>query len=267
MPRSPLKNTRIVSLTPSITETLYALGLDEVLVGVTDSCDFPANVAEKPHVASWFDPDIDKIIDLGANLVFGLKRAHSRLSPQLERRGVRVVLYDPRTMDEVFEDMKHTARLLEAEKDVERLIAGLRSRLSVLDGKVSRIPPEKRTTVARVLEWDGEELIVAGPGSFQYDVITRGGGRNVTGGTTEAYPRISFQRFAKLNPEMFFFCGTDKRFLDMILSHPLWNRLRAVKSGKVHQFPCNLTCRTGPRIVDMAELLYDTLYSEREQGE
>ena len=76
---------RIVSLTPSITETIFALGAGRRVVGITDSCDFPPEVRAKPHVCSWFDPDMDRILDLEPDLVLGLATAHQRLVPVFKR--------------------------------------------------------------------------------------------------------------------------------------------------------------------------------------
>src|SRR5210317_1059008 len=91
---------RIVSLTPSITETLFALEAGDRLVGVTDACDFPPEANSKSHVCSWFDPDMDRINSLEPDLVLGLSAAHNKLEPLLNDRGIRLVLFNPATVDE-----------------------------------------------------------------------------------------------------------------------------------------------------------------------
>jgi iron complex transport system substrate-binding protein len=136
----------------------------------------------------------------------------------------------------------------------------LRERLSRLEEKVARIPVSQRPTVSRVLDIDGGEIIVAGPKSFQYDVIAHGGGCNVSGEIAESYPRVAFERFVDWDPEVVFFCGYDRTFIDRLCADDQWRRLQAVRARRVYQFDCALTCRTGPRIVDMAELLFTTLY-------
>ena len=118
-------------------------------------------------------------------------------------------------------------------------------------------------TTARVLDLRNDRLIVAGPLSFQYDVIARGGGLNVSGHLHEAYPKVSFARFCQWDPEMVFFCGSDRAFIPRLANDPNWRLLQAVQTGRLYQFDCGLTCRTGPRIVDMTELLFETLYETR----
>ena len=129
-----------------------------------------------------------------------------------------------------------------------------------MDRKVAKIPDKKRLTVCRVLDLEGNKLIVAGPLSFQYDVISRAGGLNVTGGYPDAYPKVHWTQFRHWDPEVVFFCGYDRQFIPRLEAHSKWQSLKAVKSRRLYQFDCALTCRTGPRIVDMAELLFKTLY-------
>ena len=77
---------RIVSLTPSITEVLFALGAGDRLVAVTDACDYPPEANTKSHVCSWFDPDIDRIANLKPDIVIGLETAHHGLAPLLKNQ-------------------------------------------------------------------------------------------------------------------------------------------------------------------------------------
>jgi len=91
---------RIISLTPSLTEILFALELKHRIAGVTDSCDYPAQVKNWPDVGCWFDPDQDKIWSLKPDLVLGLQSAHLALKSRIESRGIPVLLVNPATVDE-----------------------------------------------------------------------------------------------------------------------------------------------------------------------
>jgi iron complex transport system substrate-binding protein len=252
---------RIVSLTPSITETLFALGVEDRLVGVTDACDYPPDANSKPHVCSWFDPDMDRISDLEPNLVLGLSTAHIRLKPLLKDKGIKLVLFNPATVQETLADISHLGVLLGIVEAAESLVEGLQIRMGKLSVQVAQINPEARLTVSRVLDIDGEQVIVAGPKSFQYDVIKQAGGINITTDINEAYPTVSFQNFKTWDPDMIFLCGTDLSYISRLQDDLQWQSLAAIRNGKIHQFDCGLTCRTGPRIVDMAELLFQTLYA------
>lgn len=252
--------TRLISLTPSITETICALGAGKRLAGVTDACDYPPEVNTKPHVCSWFAPDMDRLLALEPDLVLGLASAHAGLVPVLQEKDIHTVLFDPQTIADVLADIGHLGELLSAEDAAQSLVEKLRQRLAKLDAAVRQIPPEERLTVARVLDADKDELIVAGPRSFQYDVIGRAGGINVTTSYDAAYPRVSFIRLKEWDPAMIFICGTDANYISRLKADPQWQTLAAVREDMLYQFDCGLTCRTSPRIVDMAELLFRTLY-------
>jgi len=123
---------RIVSLTPSLTETLFALELDDRVVGVTDSCDYPAAVRDRPHVACWFDPDLEKLVALKPNLVLGLQTAHKQIKLKLESEGIRVILVNPITVDEAITDIARLGAMLGVHRPSEILVELL---LNTLDEK------------------------------------------------------------------------------------------------------------------------------------
>lgn len=252
---------RIISLTPSITETLFSLGVDDRVVGVTDACDYPPDANSKSHVCSWFDPDMDRITALNADLVLGLTTAHSRLEPFLQANGIRLILLNPATVKDVLADIISLGSLLGVSEVAESLVKGLQRRLEKLTEQVQQIKTEARLTVSRVLDINGEQLIVAGPKSFQYDVIKHAGGINVTTDIDATYPTVSFERFKKWDPDMIFLCGSDQSYISRLRADPYWQSLQAIRNEKIHLFDCGLTCRTGPRIIDMAELLFQTLYA------
>jgi len=252
---------RIISLTPSITEALFSLEVEHRVVGVTDACDYPPGANSKSHVCSWFDPDIDRIVDLKPDLVIGLETAHHRLVPFLKARGIRLILFNPITVAGALVDIISLGTLLDISEAAELLVNSLKHRMKKLAAQVEQIQPEARLTVSRVLDIDGEQLIVAGPKSFQYDVIKQAGGINVTSAINEAYPTVSSKHFETWDPGMIFLCGSDLSYISRLQADPQWQSLAAIRNGKIHQFDCGLTCRTGPRIVDMAELLFQTLYA------
>ena len=253
--------SRIVSLTPSITETLFALGVEDRIVGVTDACDYPPAANSKAHVCSWFDPAIERITDLKPDIVMGLETAHHRLLPKFKTGNIRLVLFNPATVADALADMISLGSLLGIPEVADSLEKGLKHRMEELAAQVTQIRLEARLSVSRILDIDDEQLIVAGPKSFQYDVIKQAGGINVSIGINEAYPTVSFQRFKTWDPDMIFLCGSDNNYISRLQAAPRWQSLSAIRNGNVHLFDCGLTCRTGPRIVDMAELLFRTLYA------
>lgn len=255
---------RIISLAPAITEIIFALDSAARLVGVTDSCDYPDAANKIPNIGCWFEPDIEKLVALEPDLVLGLETAHQRLQPELDGKRIHLVLVNPISIDAALEVMLKFGELLDASGAAEICVNNLRARLTVLDRKVAKIPDEKRISACRVLDFAENQLIVAGPLSFQFDVISRAGGLNVTGQYRSAYPKVTWRQFGQWDPDMIFFCGYDRQFIPRLKTDPKWRPLKAVRNCRLYQYDCGLTCRTGPRIVDMAELLFSTLYENQE---
>jgi len=260
MPDKETASQRIISLTASLTEILFALKLGHRVVGVTDSCDYPPEVKDLPNVACWFDPDIEKLSALKPDLVLGLQTAHQHLKPALESQGIHFILVNPLSVAGAIADIARIGEILGAHGVSQRLISNLHTRLSAIDARVGKIAGESRQTACRILDMDDGRFHVAGPLSFQYDIISRAGGQNVTCSKNEAYPKITLRELREWNPQVIFNCGFDLNALTGIADKPEWQSLQAVQSGSVFTFDCALTCRTGPRIVDMVELLFKTLY-------
>jgi iron complex transport system substrate-binding protein len=257
---------QIISLTPSLTEILFALQAADRVVGVTDSCDYPAQVKNRPDVGCWFDPDLDKILALEPDLVLGLHSAHLELKSKLESRDIPVLLVNPVTVDEAITDIDRIGQILGSQEVSKNIVDGLCARLSKINTKVRTIDHESRLSACRILDLEGDRLHVAGPLSFQYDIIARAGGCNVSASIQEAYPRITFGCLLEWNPQVIFNCGFNIRSAPAFVDRPEWDQLRAVQSGQVFTFDCGLTCRTGPRIVNMVELLFTTFYGDTKQN-
>jgi iron complex transport system substrate-binding protein len=254
---------RIVSLAPAITEIIFALSSEARLVGVTDSCDYPVAAIQIPNVACWFEPDLEKLIALEPDLVLGLETAHQRLQPELDDKRIHLILVNPTSVDTALGVMLELGALLDVSRAAETCVHNLRTRLTVLAHKVAEIPDEKRITVCRVLDWVDDQLIVAGPLSFQFDVISKAGGLNVTGQHRSAYPKVTWHQLEQWDPDLIFFCGSDRQFIPRLKTDSKWLALKAGKTGRLYQYDCGLTCRAGPRIVEMTELLFNTLYENQ----
>ncbi len=263
MPDTESTPERIISLTPSLTETLFALNSGDRVCGVTDSCDFPAEVNNRSNVACWFDPDLEKMFRLKPDLVVGLETAHARLKPEIEASGIPVLLVNPATVDDAIADIARIGKMLDAQETAEKIVADLQSRLAAVGARAKSIVRSEKLTACRILDMDDGRLHVAGPRSFQYDIITRAGGINVTGDIPEAYPSVTLSQLREWDPRVIFNCGFNLVTNPGLAGKQQWQSLDAVRANRVFTFDCGLTCRTGPRIVDMVELLFKTLYPEK----
>jgi len=254
------RSSRLISLAASITEILFALNMGGRVVGVTDTCDYPTEVLNLPNIGCWFEPNLEILKKLKPDLVIGLETAHRELDAPLKEAGIGLKLINPTSVDQAMDKITELGCLLGA-TDAGVVVNELKDRLEALDEAVAKISLGNRLTACRILEFDGECVYVAGPLSLQYDIITRADGINVTKDLDEAYPRIPLEQLGELDPGLIFYCGYNMEYLGKMMQNPFWCSMRAVEAGRIHRFPCELTCRFGPRIVDMTELLHQTMYS------
>jgi ABC-type Fe3+-hydroxamate transport system substrate-binding protein len=264
LPIAPVRATtpaRIVSTSPSITETLFALGLGDRVVGVSTFCRFPPAVLKLPKVGTFLKPDAELIAGLRPDLVF----VH-QLSTGIDRRlmslGIPFVVVDRGTLASVFSSIRQIAQAAGEPARGASLVAEIEQRLE----QVRR--GGDRGAHPRVLFIIGRnpgtltDLVAVGSGSYINDLIEIAGGRNVLAhkGQPE-YPRISMETVLRLDPEVIVdtvdMGETDaERRLRGPINERLWSAygtLTAVRTHRVHADSTDALVVPGPRVVDAAE--------------
>ena len=132
---------RIVSHVPSITETLFALGLEEKVVGVSDYCDYPEEAGLKPKVGNYFDPSIERIVEQNPDLV--LTDGHSQNINQLDSLGIKYMVIQPEDIDGVFKDIELLGKVTGTEKAAEKLIRDMQKAMASVSDRVKDAPGVK----------------------------------------------------------------------------------------------------------------------------
>lgn len=243
---------RIICLAPTQTEIVAALGAARDLLGVSEDCDFPESVRSFPRFGSWYSPDIKAILDAGPDLVLTFGSHQEEVRDILEDSGLRVYHSEPPTIQASLETFREIAALIRRQENCLRLIDSMEERLAAIKTSLEPAAALKRPSVFRIMNWD--PLITAGPGAFQHDVIEFAGGRNTAGDGPAPYFVCDPELIRSKDPEIIFFCEPWIRA--KLLEDPEWAKVSAVKNGRIFIFDCGLTCRSGPRIVDMAEGLH-----------
>ena len=247
--RAATEVRRIVSLAPSTTEILYALGVGDRLVGVDQYSDWPPEAQKVPRVGSDLSPSVERILGLRPDVVFIATSANSRELPaELERLGVRVVISHVETLDDLWRDIGVTADAVGRHDAGAALVSTLRARVAATHARVAALPPVK----AMVVVW-ADPLTVVGGHSFVDDAIRAAGGDNIAGDSPQPYPQYSVERMVARAPEVIV-VGSHKAgtTLTPLTAHA---SVPAVKNGRVHAIDGDLLFRPGPRIVDGIELL------------
>ena len=254
--------TRIVSLVPSVTESVYALGGQARLVGRSDWCDHPPAAREKPSVGGMINPSIEMIVALKPDLVFATDEGNREETiVQLRRLGIPIYLVHAHRVDQMLDMVTRVAGLIERREAAAPLVAAIRRRIDSVRARVAPLPTPR---VLYVL-WP-EPLIVPGRASHLTELIELAGGRSITAGEGDSYVRFSLEAAVARAPEVIVLADHSATGTAAGRQAPeKWQRLTsvpAIKAGRLHSIDLSILHRYGPRVADGLELLARIIHPE-----
>lgn len=248
----------IVSLAPSITEILFALGLGDKVAGVTEFCNYPPEAQAKPKVGGYADVNIEKLLSLNPDLVLVSSIHMSQVLPELEKLGLTAAVIDAHDIPQVLESIMLVGKMTGKEKEAEALVAEMQKRI---DAVARAVEGRKKPRVFWELSSD---LWTVGPGSFVHDIIVRAGGENIA--TGQPYLQITSEAIISADPEVIILAdhpyGEDA---GTVAKRPGWDKITAVKEGRIielTQEQVDIVSRPGPRVVDALELVAKILHPD-----
>ena len=258
LPASPL---RIVSLAPSLTETIYALGLQDRLVGDTDFCDYPPEARKKPKVGGIINPNLEEIASLHPDLVL-VTKSINRLDTVRALNTLGISSYaatDPHTVAEIISSTQKLADVLGASDAGKSLGEKLQGRLAALQAKLAGVPPRRVLFIV----WT-EPLISAGRNTFIADALRKAGGVSIVE-STQDWPQMSLEEVVHLQPDYLVFAASHSesaaRDFDALVTRPGWRLLDAVRHRRFAVIS-DAVNRPAPRIVSAIEELARQLHPE-----
>jgi len=255
---------RIVSTSPSITESLFALGLGDRVVGVSSYCRYPPAVLKLAKIGSFIKPDAEKIALLRPDLVVVQKAKSAQPLPgRLAALGIKYLEVEPGSLADVYSTIQDIGRATGVPDRAQRVIADIRKRLDAIHAEA---PNRSRPTVLLIVGRDPgllSNLIGVGPGAYLDELIEIAGGRNVLADSKVAYPRISMETVVRTDPEVILDAGAmgttqnDGTKGENELKQPwlLHRELRAVRNGLVFGLTSEALVVPGPRVVDAVEII------------
>jgi len=260
---SAQKSLRVISLAPSTTEILFALGLDKEIVAVSRSCNYPPQALSKEKVGTFSDPDIEKILSLKPDLIFctGLKQA--AVVAKLRQLGLRVCVSDPANFDELFQSIKEIAILTGRSVQGNRLIAEMRSTIKEIKDKVKKAALTKPLRVYIEI-WHGP-LVTAGKNSFISEILQIAGAVNIADNCAKSYFDITAEEVIASDPQAIIVAYMDNRDAKAELARrPGWKNITAVKNGCVYNdINSDIFLRPSPRLAQGLKEIYKRLYAEK----
>lgn len=255
---------KVVSLAPSNTEILFAVGAGAQTIGRDEFSDYPEAAKSLPSVGgSNGNYSVEQIAALKPDLVLAAEINTPEQVKALTDVGLTVYyLSNPKTLEDLYTNIETVAKLTGHEADGAPLVASLQARVAAVDAKIA--PLSARPTVFYEIDAsDPAKPYSAGPGTFVDLLISRAGGANLVdlAGIRDAYPQVSLEQVVSTNPTIILLgdaaYGTTPA---SVAQRPGWNTIAAVQSNQVFAFDDNLVSRPGPRLVDGLEALAKLLH-------
>ncbi len=250
----------VVSLAPSITEIVFAIGEGGRLKGVTQHCDFPAAAQSLPKVGSYVHLDLERIVALKPDLCIAVRDGNPRSAvDRLVALGIPVYAVDPRNLDTVVDTVLEIGQLLNATPKAQYLAKGMRARIDRVKTRVAGA----QSTPGVFFQIGLVPIVSVGSNTLIHELITVAGGRNLADGPT-SYPRFSKEQVLALQPEIVIITSmTREQDLDPVKDE--WERfhsLPAVRNKRIFIVDANLFDRPTPRLIDGLETLAGIIHPE-----
>ena len=272
-PLRPAQSARIVSTFPSVTETLFALGAGDRVVGVSNYCRYPPAVLSLPKVGTFIKPDPEKIALLRPDLVI-IDKSATGLAERLTALGIHHAGVKLGSLAEVYSMIRDIGAAIGSPERAEKLNASIGSRLNTIRRETGH---SRRPSVLIVIGRTPGQLtglIAVGPAAYLGEELEIAGGRNVLTETAIDYPHISLETVERLNPDVILDLSlmgnadndpaTDERINERIKEPWLSHReLNAVRRGAIFGLTSEPLTTPGPRVVDAVELLQKTIYKKQ----
>lgn len=261
---------RIVSTAPSLTETLFALGLGGRVAGVTEFCRYPPEAAAKPKIGTFIDPNFERILALKPDLVL-VVRNPVQLAEKLRRLGLNAVEVPQDTVAEILASIGQIGRLTGAEAQARALAARIEADLAAVRRRAAGLPRRRVLFLVGRSPGTLQGMVGAGPGTFLDELMRLAGGDNVLARSPVAYPRLSVEQILAADPDVILDMGdfahqegkpmeSEAQFRRLWASYPM---LRAVRQGSVKQVASEVMIRPGPRVNEAARRFLELIHGVR----
>lgn len=252
----PTPAQRVISLAPSITETLFALGASSQVVGVTDFCNYPLEANKKQRVGGITNPSIETVISLKPDLIVLSMEGNVREDfGKLVDLGVPVFVTNPRTLSGIHKSIADLGALTGRSENADRIVQTMERREDSIGALV-------KTTRSVMLVVSFQPLIVLGGKTFLAELLELAGGINIAGQSASTYPTLSREAVVAANPDIIIVMSDIlKEETELLTLFPEWKNLTAIRNHQVFRVNSDIVSRPGPRATDGLVALYKIIHA------
>ncbi len=250
---------RIVSLSPSNTEIVYALGLEDRLIGVTTYCNYPPEAQKKLQVSGYSTVDVEKVVSLQPDLILADSIHKTEVIPALEKLGIPVIGIVAPSLDQLLADIELVGKISGKQNAASVLVASLKQRITAVEEKTAGASKPRVFFVT----WH-DPLWTVGRGSMIDDLIVRAGGSNMAS-DLKANQTIDLETAIQRNPEVIVVLssmGDQAVSYNFLKNEPRFQATDALKNNRVYQVDSDIFGRTTPRTIDALEELAKLIHPE-----
>jgi len=254
---------RVISLAPSNTEILFALGLGDKVVGVTDFCDYPEE-AQAIEKVGGMEHNLEKIVALDPDLVLAIGGSPAQVekATEMEKLGLTVLVLEPGDIESIMADIELIGRATGAEEEANELVAQMRKRFDDITARAEGAMSSP-TVFFELDATDPSKPYTPGPGSFIDALITSVGGSNIAASAKMQWAQLSTEEIIAQDPEVIILGDVQYGMTaEMVKERPGWSVITAVKNGAIYPIDDILVSRPGPRIIDGLEALARIIHPE-----
>lgn len=255
---------KVVSLSPSNTEILFAVGAGDKVVGVTEYCNYPAAALDIEKIGG-FSADtisVETIVSLEPDVVLAYGDRQVDVIEALEAVDIPVVALDPKTLTDVYDNITTVGQITGHEDQAQAVVADMKARIDVVIEKAATVAEEDKVLVF----WEifDEPLMTTGKSTYIGQMLELAGGVNIFGDLEEAYPQINVEEVVSRNPQAIMGSDThgEKLTPEMVGARPGWDQIDAVVNGRIFLIDGDIVSRAGPRLADAVEAIAQALYPE-----
>ncbi|MDD5727032.1 MAG: cobalamin-binding protein [Victivallales bacterium] len=252
------KSPRVVSLSPNLTETVFALGQERCLVGRSDACNYPAAAKKIPVAGNFGRPNTELVLALKPDYLISAAMQDKAMIERFEQFNIKVLFLPAASFADYFRTLKILGEILNCPDRAARLREQAMTELRKLEKAAAGIPEAQRPKVLFVIQ--DTPLYTVGKSSFINDMIRLAGGRNITAGEDKAYFKCSLEWVLRQQPDVIIMPAASETQVKTLAQRPGWKDLQAIKKGRIfYKFDPDLVSRMGPRTLQGIKILRQCL--------
>ena len=261
----PVKIMRVVSLAPSLTENIFAVGAGDRLVGVTTFCNYPEAAKSIAKIGDTMNPNMESIVALKPDVVFVSTASQiEAFMKTLEANGIAVYVTNPSGLRDLYKNLEQLGIIFDSNETARGVVSKLDDREFYVRERCGTVPiadgnPPVEKLVRVFVQISKEPLFTIGKNSFLNEIVSIAGGKSVTANIESAYPKLSKETASALSPDAIILSESE----DNNEPNEVFKNSPAVKNGRVYKVNADLLSRPGPRLVDALEQIARDLHPEK----